>query len=459
VIEPITREALFISHATPGDNAFARWLGAKLAAMGYEVWADVLSLHGGADWSRELEGALRTRATKMLLVCTPIGLDKQGVRNEIEIGAELAQELGDREFIIPLRLAPFKAPFRIAQAQYVDFSKTWAAGLAELVDLLVNIHKVPQRPGRPMGDWMAAQRTGAARLVERSEHLTSNWLALRKLPSFIRYFERRDEVSLEQFQDRTLYAWPVLPFGGGVLSFGHLEGLAFSPTVSAREICKLPISNYLDEGWDRLEISAYEARRQFSDLANQAFESFLQNRGLTSYEGSRGRRVWWGDIRTLPLAQVRFGWRYQHGRRQIIGLSEKRGIHWHYAVSAQVRTAPVRHLRLSAHLIFSENGLNAIEDDKRMHRLRRSFAKSWRNARWRDMQLAFLWWLAGGLSALDVPVSRDDRMRLTLPPVSFKSPVSAQHIGDAPPDEDDPDVEFDDWDDFSSEATEDVEDP
>jgi hypothetical protein len=50
------REALFISHATPEENAFARWLGAKLAAMGYEVWADVMRLHGGADWSRELSG-------------------------------------------------------------------------------------------------------------------------------------------------------------------------------------------------------------------------------------------------------------------------------------------------------------------------------------------------------------------------------------------------------------------
>ena len=109
------REALFISHANPEDNAFVRWLGAKLTAMGYEVWADVMRLHGGSDWSRELEEALRTRAIKMLLVCTPAGLDKQGVRNEIEIAAQLAADLHDREFIIPLRLERYQAPFRIAQ--------------------------------------------------------------------------------------------------------------------------------------------------------------------------------------------------------------------------------------------------------------------------------------------------------------------------------------------------------
>ena len=58
------RAAIFISHAAPEDNAFTIWLGAKLAAMGYEVWADVLRLKGGDDWQRKLESALRQCTTK-----------------------------------------------------------------------------------------------------------------------------------------------------------------------------------------------------------------------------------------------------------------------------------------------------------------------------------------------------------------------------------------------------------
>ena len=92
------RNALFISHATPEDNHFVRWLGAKLTAMGYEVWADVMQLSGGDDWSRKLEDALRNRAANMLLVCTPTGLEKQGVRNEIQIASDLARKLGDKAF-------------------------------------------------------------------------------------------------------------------------------------------------------------------------------------------------------------------------------------------------------------------------------------------------------------------------------------------------------------------------
>ena len=58
------RKAIFISHASPEDNPFTLWLGAKLAALGYEVWADVLRLTGGEDWRRKLENAIRERACK-----------------------------------------------------------------------------------------------------------------------------------------------------------------------------------------------------------------------------------------------------------------------------------------------------------------------------------------------------------------------------------------------------------
>lgn len=453
VMETPSREALFISHATPEDIAFARWLGAKLAAMGYEVWADVMRLHGGADWSRELEEALRKRAIKMLLVCTPAGMDKQGVRNEIEISAGLAGALNDREFIIPLRLQPYEAPFRIVQAQYVDFSRSWATGLAELVDLLVNVHKIPRHPGRPMEDWLAAQSVGATRLVQHPERLTSNWLILRRLPQLIHYCEPPSGFPIEHFQNRTLHHWPVVPFSAGVLTFASPDGDGLlAPNMPARNVCDLPVRTFLDDGWKRLEIAPYEARRGFSDLGNQVFESFLHSRGLTSYEGSGGRRAWWGNIRTVPLTQIRFDWPQQNGRRQIIGQSEKRGMHWHYAIGAQIRTAPVRHLRLAARLIFSENGLDALGDVKRMHRLRRSFSKSWRNARWRDMLSAFLWWLADGRSEIELPVSHRQRIVLALPTVSFTSPVSVLHVGEEPPDEDDPDAELDDWDEPTDEA-------
>ena len=445
--KPPLREALFISHANPEDNAFARWLGAKLAAMGYEVWADVMRLHGGADWSRELEQALRNRAIKLLVACTPFSMDRQGVRNEIEIGAALARELNDHEFIVPLRLAPYEPHFRIAQAQYIDFSNSWAEGLAELVELLVNVHKIPRRPGQPMDQWMAAQSAGATRLVEKRERLTSNWLLFRRLPQTIYYCEPPAGLPTKQFQNKALHIWPVIPFDAGVLTFASPDAAGIlAPNMPARLHARLPFNEFLHDGWDDLGIANHEARRQFSDLGNQAFEAFLQRRGLTGYMGSGRRITWWGDIRTVPLTQIPFNWPQLKGRRQIIGKSDKRDVHWHYGINAHIRTSPVRHLRLSSRLIFSENGQDAIGDVKRMHRLRRSFAKSWRNARWRDMLAAFLWWLKDGRPNIELPVAAQQRIVLTLPTVSFRSPVSVLHVGEELADEDDPEIDIDNWD-------------
>jgi hypothetical protein len=78
---------------------------------------------------------------------------------------------------------------------------------------------------------------------------------------------------------------------------------------------------------------------------------------------------------------------------QIQGVSAKRKMNWHYGVSVAARTGPIRHVRVIGRLIFTTDGHAPFEDSSRQHRLRRSFAKSWRNARWRDMLLAFLYWL------------------------------------------------------------------
>lgn len=452
-VKPRSREALFISHANPEDNAFSLWLGAKLAAIGYEVWADVMRLHGGADWQRELEQALRTKAVKVLVVCTPEAVEKQGVRNEIEIASKLSGELKDHEFIIPLKLRTYDSPFRIAHAQYVDFSRSWASGLAELVELLATTYKLPKQQGQPMEAWLATQTRGATRLIQQKERLNSNWLRFKGLPSLVRYCEPPAGFPIEKFQVRTLHQWPVVPFGNGVITFAAPRDGQLAPNMPARVVGETGTHDFLRNGWMRFNIEAYEARRIFSDIGNQAFETFLHRRGLSCFEGSGGRRAWWGNLRTVPLTQIPFDWLHQKGRRQIVGQSEKRDVHWHYAISGQVRMAPLRHVRISSRLIFSENGMDAINDVKRMHRLRRSFAKSWRNARWRDMLSAFLWWLGEGRDQIALPVGYEQDLVLTLPPVSFACPVQVVHEGEPPPDEDDPDVDTDSWDEEDSQES------
>ena len=454
------RTALFISHgAIPQDSAFTRWLGAKLAGLGYEVWADVMKLHGGDDWSRELENALRQRARKLLVVCSPEGLDRQGVRNEIEIGTTLAKQLGDANFIVPLRLRPYESPFLIAHLQYVDFSTSWAAGLAELSELLENVYKVPRPHRAPLQNWKTSQAEGATQLVEAHEPLASNWLSFQSVPTALFYCEPPTGFPLDAFQRRNAHKWPMVPVAGGALTFSETDADGYlGQGIPAKRVALIRLEEYLSNGWPRLGLSPQDARRHFSDLGNQAFERFLSERGLASYQASpKALKAWFGGLRAVPHTKISFAWA-QKGSRQIIGQSAVRKIHWHYAVSAQVRTWPIQHLRLYPKLIFSENGVDPIDNAGRMHRLRRSFAKSWRNARWRDMLSAFLWWLSGGQAAIKLSVSENHLLVLDLPPLAFQSSISVMHAGEAPPDDDDPDIGDEDYgDDLEDDADRQVE--
>ena len=90
---------------------------------------------------------------------------------------------------------------------------------------------------------------------------------------------------------------------------------------------------------------------------------------------------------------------------------------------------------------------------QKMHRLRRSFAKTWRNPRWRDMLLAFLHWLAGGSDVLSAAVSGDEALVLKLPPVSWMAPVSIPTEADPVEDDDDDPSDDDDIDEYEGEES------
>lgn len=219
------RNAIFISHATPEDNVFTKWLGAKLSAEGYEVWADVLRLVAGQDWQRRLESALRERAAKVLLVGTASAVEKQGVRNEIQIASDIAKKIEDSEFIIPLRLEAFDAPFLIAHAQYIDFSKSWASGLKELLETL-QTYDVPKNTDPSADLWRSVHLISAKETIASEERLISNWLKFESLPEEIRYYDFNSGINVG-YKDRMLKELkiPVVAHNRGFLAFADYPSL------------------------------------------------------------------------------------------------------------------------------------------------------------------------------------------------------------------------------------------
>lgn len=449
------RTALFISHASPEDNSFTIWLGAKLSILGYEVWADVLRLRGGDDWQRKLEHALKQKTCKVLLVANAVAVEKQGVRNEIQIASNIAREIGDKEFIIPLRLAAFDAPFLIAHLQYIDFEPGWTRGLAELLETLEETYNVPRRAGDRSAIWRERQLVHAKEVVPTPERLVSNWLEIDQTPKSIRFYDFRGGISHGQAQSRIEDApWPIVPFRRGFLSFAPIHDLQehFGPSLPLKLEEERGLHIFLDDGWPKLDIAPWNARSRFSDLSRQAFERMFSSRGLKGYSLSDRQTAWWAPLDVAPSSKVSFRWDQISGLRQIQGVSAKRRMNWHFGVTVATRTTPIRHVRVISRLIFTEDGRTPFDDPAKMHRLRRSFARSWRNARWRDMLLAFLYWLAEGHSQLSVPVSSEESLVMRLPPASWMAPVSIPlDVEAAEPDDDDP-SDDDDIDDFENAA-------
>lgn len=436
------RSAVFISHANPEDNVFATWLGAKLAALGYEVWADVLRLRGGQDWQRRLEEAIRHRACKVLLVGTPHGATKQGVRNEIQIAHDVGRGLNDNDFIIPLRLAKFDAPFLIAHAQYIDFEHGWSRGLAELMDTLENVYRVSRASHGDARHWEEIQTIHARTVVRQPEKLTSNWLAMRHVPKKIKYYEFGANAPREEAELKFAASpWPTVSLHNGFLSFASTDELSshFGQGIPIRLVAERRSESFLDDGWPEQSIERLDARNRFTDLSRQALESFFHAQNLDSYALADGRLAWWVPKQIGPSGKVRFKWGPINGLRQISGFSAKRNVYWHFGVSAAARVSPVRHVRITSRLVFTSDGKKPLDDPGRMHRMRRSFAKSWRNPRWRDMLLAFLHWLAKGKDELLIPIGSSDVLMLRLPPIQFVAPVSIPPTEDRGViDEDDP---------------------
>lgn len=425
---PSERQALFISHASPEDNAFAIWLGAKLSALGYEVWADVLRLSGGNDWERKLETAIRYRAYKVLLVANSVSVNKQGVRNELHIAADVARKIGDDSFVIPLRLSEFDAPFLVAQAQYINFEPSWTSGLQRLLKDLRDTYTVPVTGHADISLWTNLQLIHGKPVVQRSEPLISNWLGVRRLPSSLRFIN----PGADRVLDSDIGACPTIEYGGGVL----LAGAATDGKQKG-----IPTVDFLQSGWPNLGIGMEEARRQFTDLSNRALGNLFQLKGLSSCEMSNRQLAWWAGKGTAE-GRIVFKWPSVSGVRQLQGHSEKRDIFWHFGVSTAFRSRPFLHVRVKSRLVFTADGRTPISDSKRMHRLRKSFAKSWRNARWRDMMLAFLYWVGDGTTVLNVPCGSGEDLVLSLPPLSFSSPVSVSDASCSDEDSDDPEIEF-----------------
>ncbi|WP_372501657.1 toll/interleukin-1 receptor domain-containing protein [Tistrella mobilis] len=436
---PPERDTIFIIKSSPIDDEFTLWLAPKLEAEGYRVFADVLTLEPGDRWRREINQALEHRAAKVLLITHNATLDDPSVQDDIDIALDVANRIGERRFILPLRLGAGPKVKGIGDTVAIDFVRGWGEGLALLLEALRR-QKVPLESNAVLIDpnWELFRRRGAVPLINEPERLTSNWLRVVEVPDFINYYEPNGASDPSKLK-RTLarYPYPTAIQGRGFLSFaGQVEiNDAFEELGRFRLKLSVSLPKFLSEGIPQIGLEPRVASNALIGMIKEAWFRFCKARGLVEYVYSNN--VGFHASPSLAPVGARIFWGKQGDRRSSMLRNIAKGYIWQYGVTALPATWPFWHLKLKARVLFaSDNGTSdglAIDDPKKMHKLRRSICKGWRNKQWHGRMQAFLEMLSGDNAYITLRLSAENDLVVEASPTLFTSPVSTMlpNIADA----------------------------
>ena len=178
------RDHLFISYAAE-NSALADWFARRLAALGYAVWYDRFKLLGGEPWPQDIEVAIDQRTFRMLALISHASKDKKNPTGERKKGEVVGKRENIADFVIPLNvdLATSDVPWDLIGTQYIDFSHSWAKGLA---GVLAKLEKLGAPRTLPDGASLVHQTVVDSTAIRlRQETLASNCLSIRELPEQI----------------------------------------------------------------------------------------------------------------------------------------------------------------------------------------------------------------------------------------------------------------------------------
>lgn len=457
LIDQPTRASIFLSHATPEDNDFTRWLAAKLTIAGYQVWSDLNNLKGGDYFWDKIENAIRNDCIRMIAVVSESSHNKSGVRNEWDLGITIEKQIPD--FVIPIRIDKFdfsQLPITLHRKNVIDFNHGWHTGLIQLLDTFqsANIPKIDNNSPAFARAWLPSFSKESIEWVNRSEILESNWIPIVSLPPAMETTkilgnERKIPVT------KVNQELPWFEFGDQIIGFAPRTELI----DLLKESVMLSPSNAVDtesflNGSIRLgtnNVEPFDARNRVAMLIRQAWDLKMEKLGLKPYQLSNRQLIWYVPSGLTIKDKVEFveanGTRR---KKQLTGSSAKYKVNWHFAVSMRSVLDGKRRIELRTHIIFTDTSGQLISSTARMHQLRRSFCKSWWNDRWRGFLRAFLSFASQGANEILLPVGGGRSIKIGAFPITFQSPKGLSDLQELVED-DEIQLEVENGEDFDTE--------
>lgn len=443
------RQAIFLSHATPEDNEFVRWLGAKLELAGYVVWHDLARLKGGDYFWDKIEAAIRNDAFRLVAVVSRVSVGKQGVKDEWAVAGTVERSVPG--FIIPVRLddIPFtEIPITLHRKNLIDFAGGWHKGLAQLIDTLEDA-KTPKvgtvDPGL-VRHWLPESAASAIVRTEFTETLDSSWLAIVSLPPTLETARiLGNDRQIKETEENRVVPWCEVD--DRIVSFARAQDLVslMSNSVMLKASSAVDTKTFIDEGSSigKLSVPWWEARKRVFHLVRQAWELALEARGFVRAQQANGKTIFYvpPEITGGRGKRITYeDWGGRKRRKALNGKSEKRNACWAYGLGMVPSFDEPWRIELRATVVFTDEDGNLM-DVAKAHRLRRSFCRSWWNEHWRTLMRSFLWLASDGKPELQLAVGSGRSIVVSIRPIEFEAPVG---LSDVEPAEDVEPTENDD---------------
>lgn len=435
------QNAIFISHASPEDNDFARWISLQLIGLGYEVWCDVLNLKGGEDWWPVIEKGIRDNTIKFLVVLSKDSNNKDGVLKELAVAGKAKKALNDSMFIIPLhidsRLSYDDINVELIRLNSINFKNSWADGLKSLLELLEeqNVSKSAPDFSKTNMLWQTVFLYDKHPL-DKEEIYYSNWFPIVEFPQVLRFHNFKYLIP-KDFNINSLQ-YPAVSYKNYLVTFAwcydFMSEIPKSEKYNKDDSVEIPVSEILDGSYSNKFISNREAKNFIIQILNKSFDKSIKAKPVEAYSMSNKTSFW---IKQGILEKDKFN------KVQLIGKQKDK--HWHFGISGNTKLFPEKYFVINSHIWFTSDGSTIIPEASIQHSSRRKQGKNWWNNDWRNKTMAFMQFLAEPDETIHLAVGSEEKVKFSMNPEMFKSPVTYTdpNFANLPDDEGDFDLVFD----------------
>ena len=427
------RDRLFISHAYPEDNEFARWLALQLANEGYPVWCDLTKLLGGEIIWDDVQRIIKEKAAKVIFVHSRHSNQRDGTLQEIHLAKAVVRSEGLKNFIIPLRidsLVQNEIAIQLQRIAPIDFHRSWAEGLAQLLRKLEE-DRVPRDANfnpQAVSTWWRKQFSADYGMVAETEEVLSNWYPITSLPETI-YLHSLWRTKIGKLEVAAELPYPAVQDGTLLLSFARAEDFAgkLGEDMAITDSKKRSVAELL-EGKNRREF-----KKHLAQILREAWEKMMKARGVPQYTFANKAKCGYFTKGLVEKDTLYFtGVNGEKAHRSVVGYKSVPGPlpkqsvrrYWHFGIQGKLIQYPIRAYVMKPHVLFSNDGKEIWTSKPRLARARRNQCNNWWNDEWRDRITAAVTWLAGNEATLKVPLGSDVFLEVEKSPLLFKSPVT-----------------------------------